>query len=54
LANQLYTQFKQPATEIFVEEIYLLINDKEKVNRLDLIVYCLEQVSLKLNTKFKG
>lgn len=54
LANQLYTQFKRPATEIFVDEIYMLISDEERVNRLDLIVYCLEQVSLKLNAKYKG
>lgn len=54
MANQLYTQFKVPATEIFVEEIYSLINNTEKLNRLELIVYCLEQVSLKLNAKYKG
>ena len=30
-----------------------LIGDKAKENRLNLIIYCLEQVSLQLNAKYK-
>lgn len=53
LANYLYTHFKVPATELFIEEIYQLVEDKAKENRLSLIIYCLEQVSLQLNKKNK-
>lgn len=31
----------------------MLVNNPEKQNRLELITYCLEQVSLKLNVKYK-
>jgi hypothetical protein len=54
LANYLYTHFKVPATELFIEEIYQLVEDKAKENRLSLIIYCLEQVSLQLNKKNKA
>ena len=53
LANYLYSHFKVPATEVLVDEIYLLVNNKSKENRLGLIIYCLEQVSLQLNLKNK-
>lgn len=53
MANYLYTHFKVPATELFIEEIYQLVEDKAKENRLSLIIYCLEQVSLQLNKKNK-
>ena len=54
LANYLYSHFKKPATELLVEEIYLLVGNKEKENRLSLIIYCLEQVSLQLTKKNKS
>lgn len=54
LANYLYTYFKVPATEMFIEEIYQLVGDAAKENRLSLIIYCLEQVSLQLNPKNKA
>lgn len=54
LANHLYTHFDPPATHVLVEEIYVLVDYKEKENRLALIIYCLSQVSLKLNDKNKG
>lgn len=41
LANYLYSHFKRPATELLVEEIYSLVDDKAKENRLSLIIYCL-------------
>lgn len=53
LANYLYSHFRVPATEIFIEEIYTLVENKSKENRLNLIIYCLEQVSLKLNNNNK-
>ena len=53
LSNHLYTHFKQPATEILVEEVLTLVNDSSKESRLNLIIYCLEQVSLQLNPKHK-
>jgi hypothetical protein len=30
LANYLYSHFKVPATELFIEEIYQLVEDKTK------------------------
>lgn len=53
LANYLYSHFKRPATEVLVDEIYSLVDDKAKENRLSLIIYCLEQVSLQLSAKYK-
>jgi len=54
LANYLYSHFKKPATELLVEEIYGLVGNKDKENRLSLIIYCLEQVSLQLTKKNKS
>lgn len=53
LANYLYSHFKVPATKIFIDEIYTLVENKSKENRLNLIIYCLEQVSLRLNNNNK-
>jgi hypothetical protein len=54
LANYLYTHFKRPATELLVEEILALVGVAGKENRLSLIIYCLEQVSLQLSPKHKS
>jgi hypothetical protein len=54
LANYLYTHFARPATEVLVEEIYTLVGQPAKENRLALITYCLEQVSLQLSPRHKA
>ena len=53
LANYLYSHFKRPATELLVEEVISLVGDKNKENRMNLIIYCLQQVSLQLQPKYK-
>jgi hypothetical protein len=53
LANYLYSHFKRPATELLIEEVISLVGDKSKETRLSLIIYCLEQVSLQLQPKYK-
>lgn len=53
IANNLYTLFKVPATQSMLEETLSLISQPEKANRLSLLVYCLNQVSIRLNNKFK-
>jgi hypothetical protein len=37
-----------------LEEIILLVNNASKSNRLALLVYCMDQVSIKLNNKYKN
>lgn len=37
-----------------LEEIIGLVNKPEKSNRLSLLVYCMDQVSIKLLTKYKN
>lgn len=54
IANNLYSGFKVPATEGMLEEITNLINQPSKEVRLSLLVYCLNQVSIRLNPKYKN
>lgn len=37
-----------------LEEVFSLIELPEKENRLSLLVYCLDQVSTRLNSKYKN
>lgn len=37
-----------------LEEIFSLVNNPGKANRLALMIYCLDQVSIKLQPKFKN
>lgn len=43
-----------PATQAMLEEIITLINNPSKSNRLALLVYCMDQVSMKLLSKYKN
>lgn len=54
IANNLYSSFKVPATQAMLEEIISLINNASKANRLALLVYCMDQVSMKLMSKYKN
>jgi hypothetical protein len=54
IANNLYASFKVPATEGMLDEILGLLGQEALTNRLGLLIYCLEQVSIKLNARNKN